>query len=57
MRGKGITGLTDQLKEKLLQQALESRLRKVERQAASSPQTPQGSDIPEQFWRFHLHPG
>jgi len=56
MRGKGITGLTDQLKEKLLQQALESRLRKVEQQAAS-PRTLGESNIPEQFWRFHLHPG
>lgn len=58
MANKGLTGLTAQLKDKLIQQALERKLRQIERQADSSLAKPdQSSDIAEQHYRFHLHPG
>lgn len=61
MRPKTIPGLTTQLKEKLIQQALDKRLRQVQ-EAAAQPASlvakSAGSDkIPEQHYRFHLHPG
>ena len=60
MTRKGISGLTAQIKEKLIQQALERRLRQAE-QADASPVTAklESSDIasiPEQHYRFKLHP-
>jgi 8-amino-7-oxononanoate synthase len=53
-------GLTTQIKEKLIQQSLARRLRQ-----SSAPPAPAGSsggtagpaEIPEQFYRFALHPG
>ncbi len=58
MANKGLTGLTAQIKDKLIQQALERKLRQIERQADSSLAKPdQSSDIAEQHYRFHLHPG
>lgn len=61
MRPKTISGLTAQLKDKLIQQALERRLR----HATQSDNTPMSlvagfgaaDKIPEQHYRFHLHPG
>ena len=61
MRTKTISGLTAQLKDKLIQQALERRLR----HATLSDSAPVGlvsglgaaDKIPEQHYRFHLHPG
>ena len=57
---KGVMGLSAQLKDKLIQQSLERRLR----QAGETPPThfapsPSGAsrDIPEAFYRFNLHPG
>jgi 8-amino-7-oxononanoate synthase len=58
MASKGITGLTSQIKDKLIQQALERKLRKVEQQAdAPLAKSTQSDNIPEQHYRFHLHPG
>lgn len=58
MASKGLSGLTSQLKDKLIQQALDRKLR----QAEKTPVMPEisGNDyrnIPEAFYRFHLHPG
>jgi 8-amino-7-oxononanoate synthase len=60
MSRKTLPGLTAAIKEKLIQQGLERRLRQ-----AGSPAVPAralrenglGTDIPEQFTRFDLHPG
>lgn len=60
MSRKGLPGLTAQIKDKLIQQALERRLRQTEQvndteipvQSSSS-----ATNIPEQHYRFHLHPG
>ncbi len=64
MARKGVLGLSAQLKDKLIQQALERRLRQVGDGSLNSlPSTasmtplPPGADIPEHFYRFHLHPG
>lgn len=61
MARKTLPGLTAQIKDKLIQQALERRLRQaaqgkpVETPAAKSVET--AANIPEQYYRFHLHPG
>ena len=59
MIGKG-PGLTAQLKEKLIQQGIERRLRR----STAPPAAPlfgggaaAGPEIPEQYYRFDLHPG
>ncbi|NOS74337.1 MAG: aminotransferase class I/II-fold pyridoxal phosphate-dependent enzyme [Methyloglobulus sp.] len=60
MSRKGLPGLTAQIKDKLIQQALERRLRQTEQvndteipvQSSSS-----ATNIPEQHYRFQLHPG
>jgi 8-amino-7-oxononanoate synthase len=60
MSRKGLPGLTAQIKDKLIQQALERRLRQTEQvndteipvQSSSST-----TNIPEQHYRFQLHPG
>lgn len=58
MASKGITGLTAQIKDKLIQQALERKLRQVEQQADMPlTKSTQADKIPEQHYRFHLHPG
>ncbi|MFA5171063.1 MAG: aminotransferase class I/II-fold pyridoxal phosphate-dependent enzyme [Sulfuriferula sp.] len=58
MASKGITGLTAQIKDKLIQQALERKLRQVEQQADTPlTKSTQADNIPEQHYRFHLHPG
>lgn len=61
MTRKGLPGLTAQLKDKLIQQALERRLRESgageARAAAQLSRAATADEIPEQFFRFHLHPG
>lgn len=58
---KGLPGLTAQIKDKLIQQALERRLRQAEQQkdgdAAAPPPAGWGTETPEQYCRFDLHPG
>jgi 8-amino-7-oxononanoate synthase len=56
MTRKGLPGLTAQIKDKLIQQALERRLRQAADPAAPAPAWQAGGDIPEQYYRFHLHP-
>jgi 8-amino-7-oxononanoate synthase len=61
MSRKTLPGLTAALKEKLIQQGLERRLRHAE--APATPARPlretgsAAAEIPEQFTRFDLHPG
>lgn len=64
MSRKGVLGLTSQIKDKLIQQALERRLRNAGDATGTrfAPLYGEESgerrpDIPEQFYRFHLHPG
>ncbi len=64
MSRKGVFGLTSQIKDKLIQQALERRLRNAEDATGTRFMPLSGGasgshqpDIPEQFYRFHLHPG
>ncbi len=60
MLRKGLPGLTAQIKDKLIQQALERRIRQAEQggNAEAPTRSPTGEiNIPEQHYRFHLHPG
>ncbi|MEP7156120.1 MAG: aminotransferase class I/II-fold pyridoxal phosphate-dependent enzyme [Betaproteobacteria bacterium] len=60
MARKGVMGLSAQLKDKLIQQTLERRLRQAgePRSANQESVALMGSrDIPEAFYRFDLHPG
>ena len=63
MLRKGLPGLSAQIKDKLIQQALERRLRQAgEPHSAHKPLVGVSTgafnaDIPEEFYRFHLHPG
>jgi 8-amino-7-oxononanoate synthase len=60
MANKGLPGLTAQIKDKLIQQALERRLRQTGQvNTIEAPVvSPQAAiNIPEQHYRFHLHPG
>jgi 8-amino-7-oxononanoate synthase len=53
-----LQGLSSQIKNKLIHQSLERRLRQVEQEAhAQEPALTDASDIPEQYFRFALHPG
>jgi len=58
---KGLPGLTSQFKDKLIQQALERRLRQAEQgssNTAAPVRSPAGAvNLPEQHYRFNLHPG
>ncbi|MER2516794.1 aminotransferase class I/II-fold pyridoxal phosphate-dependent enzyme [Candidatus Accumulibacter phosphatis] len=57
---KGLPGLTAQIKDKLIQQALERRLRQADqgKNYDAPARTPSGAaTTPEQHYRFHLHPG
>lgn len=54
---KSLTGLSAQLKEKLIQQSLERRLRNAEQSPPpATPRAPQQA-VPPQFCRFDQHPG
>ncbi|EXI68590.1 MAG: putative pyridoxal phosphate-dependent acyltransferase [Candidatus Accumulibacter adjunctus] len=60
MARKGLPGLSAQIKDRLIQQALERRLRQATQD--SDLQLPTGArseadSTPEQHWRFDLHPG
>lgn len=61
MQRKESTGIAPDVKESLIRQALELRAQRgAEPDPVSRPvkQEPApGSDIPEKFYRFHLHPG
>jgi 8-amino-7-oxononanoate synthase len=58
MTRKGLPGLTAQIKDRLIQQALERRLRQAAVEPGAAAEAPPGSaDVPEQYYRFHLHPG
>jgi 8-amino-7-oxononanoate synthase len=61
MSRKTLPGITAQLKEKLIQQSLERRLRRTSLSAAAPAARGNGaaadSQVPEQFTRFDLHPG
>ena len=60
MSNKQRPGLTAQIKDKLIQQAFERRLRQNDRRNGdqATPRTPRSADtIPEQHYHFHLHPG
>lgn len=55
MAAKGVAGITAQIKEKLIQQALERKLHQFKKQA-DAPLSHQPDNIAEQHYRFHLHP-
>lgn len=57
MATKGISGLTAQLKDKLIQQALERKLGQHEREKQNPSQRNSSKEIPENLYRFDLHPG
>jgi 8-amino-7-oxononanoate synthase len=60
MTGKRRPGITTQIKDKLIHQALERRLRRAEHGSETEPPAdPQTgvTDIGEQYRQFHLHPG
>ena len=60
MPHKGRPGITAQIKDKLIQQALERRLRQAEHgsSAVAPTRSPAGIvNIPKQHYHFHLHPG
>ncbi len=60
MPRKGLPGLTAQIKDKLIQQALERRLRNAEQGKgvdAPARASSAAAATPEQHYRFHLHPG
>ncbi|MBL8396050.1 MAG: aminotransferase class I/II-fold pyridoxal phosphate-dependent enzyme, partial [Candidatus Accumulibacter sp.] len=60
MPRKGLPGLTAQIKDKLIQQALERRLRQAEQGknlTLPSPASNSAGSTPEQHYRFDLHPG
>jgi 8-amino-7-oxononanoate synthase len=57
---KGLPGLTAQIKDRLIQQALERRLRQAAQDSDLKPPTGaalEAESTPEQHWRFDLHPG
>jgi 8-amino-7-oxononanoate synthase len=61
MNRKSLPGLTAQIKEKLIQQGIERRLRRSSAPAAPLRRISEGAragvEIPEQYYRFDLHPG
>src|SRR5450631_493865 len=59
MSRKTLPGITAQLKEKLIQQSLERRLRRSNTPAPAPRGLSDtlGAEIPEQFTRFDQHPG
>jgi 8-amino-7-oxononanoate synthase len=60
MASKALPGLTAQIKDRLIQQALERRLRQAEQKnpVEAPVSKPAGAvNTPEQHYRFRLHPG
>ncbi len=62
MPTKGPTGISPQVRERLIRQALEQRAQRSGQplEAWPEPLTPEAApaaNIPERFYRFHLHPG
>jgi 8-amino-7-oxononanoate synthase len=61
MNRKTLPGLTAQIKEKLIQQGIERRLRHSSTPFASvrrvNEVAPGGAQIPQEYYRFDLHPG
>jgi len=57
---KGLSGITSNIKERLVQQALERRLRRAEQPDARPDPVKRepgaAADVPEKYYRFHLHP-
>ena len=56
---KKLPGLTAGIKDKLIQQALERKLRQAAAPGGQAPARPaeKKAEIPEEHYRFHLHPG
>ncbi|MGE8673125.1 MAG: 8-amino-7-oxononanoate synthase, partial [Achromobacter kerstersii] len=56
---KKLPGLAAGIKDKLIQQALERKLRQASTPAGQTPARPaeKKPEIPEEHYRFHLHPG
>jgi 8-amino-7-oxononanoate synthase len=58
MLRKGLHGLSAQIKDTLILQALERRLKQSERSDSLADSIdPEGDVVPEKYYRFHLHPG
>jgi len=61
MARKGLTGLSAKLKERLIQQALERKLQRVEsrgpRDEALASEAEPLAEVPEKFFRFQHYPG
>lgn len=59
MAAKGLSGLSAQIKDKLIQQALERKLRQAEQVPAMPANVAdnQFQSLPEAFYRFDQHPG
>ena len=57
MANKSIGGLTGQIRDKLIQQALARKLQQVDRPVSESKQHRHSASIPAQFYRFDLQPG
>jgi 8-amino-7-oxononanoate synthase len=59
MASKKLPGITTQIKDKLIQQAFDRRLRQIDRRNTEVPvRSPLGRPvIPEHHYNFHLHPG
>ncbi|SPE21095.1 conserved hypothetical protein [Burkholderiales bacterium] len=61
MTRKALPGLSAQIKDKLIQQALERRVRQAGQAPIAVKSNPAGAkagtEIPEQYYRFDLHPG
>ncbi|MGE8620438.1 MAG: 8-amino-7-oxononanoate synthase, partial [Achromobacter spanius] len=56
---KKLPGLAAGIKDKIIQQALERKLRQASAPAGQAPARPaeKKAEIPEEHYRFHLHPG
>ncbi|MCD0501717.1 aminotransferase class I/II-fold pyridoxal phosphate-dependent enzyme [Bordetella petrii] len=58
---KGLPGLSASIKDKLIQQSLERKLRQAGQEQAARPMAGAAahtrSAVPEEFYRFDLHPG
>ncbi|MET3119275.1 8-amino-7-oxononanoate synthase [Undibacterium sp. GrIS 1.8] len=50
-------GLTSAIKDRLIQQALERKLRSFDKPPVEKLLSLKTSSVPEQFYQFHLHPG